>query len=96
MKKSISKISCIMVQVTSTPRDENALQECLLGSRHIINKKKYPYLIKFGYIKLKKGDKVCTLYIDEIEIILESKIEDKDLQRSITKRFNEENNLNVE
>jgi ethanolamine utilization protein EutQ (cupin superfamily) len=80
MKKAVNRISCIMVQVTSVPKDENARQECLVGTRHIINKKKYPYLIKFGYIKLKKGEKVCTLYIDEVEIILERKMLKEDYQ----------------
>jgi hypothetical protein len=75
MINSRAPISCIMVQITSTPTDPIVRANFPIGSRIVIPKKKWPYFTKFGKLKMKKLDMEFTLYIDEVEFIVEKKIE---------------------
>jgi hypothetical protein len=70
MKKT-NKISCIWIQVTTTPRDPLSAIEFPIGTRVMLNKKKFPYLYKYGYLWFKRQDQICKLYEDEIEVIVE-------------------------
>lgn len=75
MINSKAPISCIQVQITQTPTDPIARINFPVGSRMVIPKKKWPYFVKFGFLKMKKDDLVFTLYIEEVEFIVVRKLE---------------------
>ncbi len=88
MLRKTNKISCIWIQVISTPRDLNSQKEFVVGSRVILNKKKFPYLYKFGFLRFPRPTGECKLYQDEIEVVVEKKYEEQ-TQRNI-KRISKE------
>jgi hypothetical protein len=81
-KERSRKVSCIWIQVTQQPQDPIARIEFPIGTRIICNKKKFPYLYKYGFLRFKKPAGECKLYFEEFEVIVEKKYE-KDFQRDI-------------
>ena len=66
------RISCVWVQVVCVPRDEIARIENPVGTRIMLNKKKSPYLWKYGYLKFRdKNGLQYKLYEDEIILMCE-------------------------
>lgn len=92
MINSKAKISCIMVQITQVPTDPIARLNFPVGSRLVIPKKKWPYFIKFGFLRMKKLDLEFTLYIDEVEFIVIKKL-DTQTQRHINKLNKEKDKM---
>jgi hypothetical protein len=72
VKQTKIKISCIWIQVISTPVDPIAAKEHIVGSRKMVGKKYAPYLWKFGFLRFKtdKGEEY-KLYEDEIVLVNE-------------------------
>jgi len=78
------RISCIWIQVTQMPKDPISQIEFPQGTRLILNKKKFPYLYKYGYLRFKRKSGLCKLYQDEIEVIVEKRYEEH-LQKNLPK-----------
>ena len=72
------KVSCVWIQVITTPRDPLSAIEFPMGTRVILNKKKFPYLYKYGYLWFKRQDQICKLYSDEIEVVVEKRYREHD------------------
>jgi len=72
----IKRIRAITVTIIKEPRDLFTKNNTEIGNSFVINKKKFPYLIKFGWIKVRLTDGTWLLfYKDEIEIKIEGKQE---------------------
>ena len=70
----IKKFRSITVTIIKEPRDMFTRNNTSVGNSFVINKKKFPYLIKFGWIKVKMTTGMeILLYRDEIEIEIEGK-----------------------
>ena len=69
------KVSCIWIQVISTPSDPIALYHYPIGTRIFLNKKKAPYLFKYHFLRFKTPTGDCKLYIDEIEMVTEKRVD---------------------
>lgn len=72
------RFRAITVTLIKEPKDPYTRNNTMLGNSFVINKKKFPYLIKFGWIKVKQTDGTVLLFHeDEIVIQLEPKIKRK-------------------
>jgi len=68
----------VTVKITKEPKDLFTRNNTMIGNSFVINKKKYPYLIKYGYIKIELQTGInIILYRDEIEIEVEIKKQKK-------------------
>ena len=68
----------VTVKIIKEPKDLFTRNNTMIGNSFVINKKKYPYLIKYGYIKIKLQTGInIILYRDEIEIEIEIKKQQK-------------------
>ena len=68
------RFRAIIVTLIKEPKDPYTRNNTMLGNSFVINKKKFPYLIKFGWIKVKQTDGTVLLFNkDEIKIELEAK-----------------------
>ena len=64
----------VTVKIIKEPKDIFTKNNTMIGNSFVINKKKYPYLIKYGYIKIKLQSGInIILYRDEIDIEVEIK-----------------------
>ena len=64
----------VTVKIIKEPKDIFTKDNTMIGNSFVINKKKYPYLIKYGYIKIKLQSGInIILYRDEIDIEVEIK-----------------------
>jgi hypothetical protein len=67
-------IRAVTVKIIKEPKDIFTKNNTMIGNSFVINKKKYPYLIKYGYIKIKLQNGInIILYRDEIDIEVEIK-----------------------
>lgn len=70
----IKKIRAITVKLIKEPKDIFTKENTMVGNSFVINKKKFPYLIKYGKIKIKLQTGITILlYLDEVEIDIEDK-----------------------
>jgi len=70
----VKKFRAIVVTLIKEPKDTYTRSNTMIGNSFVINKKKYPYLIKYGWIKVKQSDGTILLFNeDEIVIEMEAK-----------------------
>jgi len=70
----VKKFRAIVVTLIKEPKDPFTRSNTMIGNSFVINKKKYPYLIKYGWIKVKQSDGTILLFNeDEIVIEMEAK-----------------------
>jgi len=70
----VKRFRAIVVTLIKEPKDPYTRSNTMIGNSFVINKKKYPYLIKYGWIKVKQSDGTVLLFNeDEIVIEMEAK-----------------------
>lgn len=89
VKQTKVKISCVWIQVISLPRDPIALREQPIGSRLMVEKKKAPYLWKFGFLRFKTSSgEEYKLYEEEIVLVNEKYLDkENDVKEKYVERY---------
>jgi hypothetical protein len=66
----VKRFRAIVATLIKEPKDPFTRSNTMIGNSFVINKKKFPYLIKYGWIKVKQSDGTILLF-NEDEIVIE-------------------------